>query len=268
MESLRDSKDLRNLPAYSPDFSVRAITAVQYLRIRRVHYLAARRTTYMMTSTHEADRCHEDAFHKEWHRTVASSSISRNNSAAGISDLADPSLSPLEMVQKRALLSEGSLKEKAMGAGTPKQPAPREVEVDEAEKEESKDEKAVADSPKADKDAEKKGKDLAESDKATGDAVSDKERTCAGDKDQDTATLLQPSVVGDGDQNAVDGRTESDSSPDEGGVGKGMGDKIPLVNTKEGSRTTLSGQRGWAEDEDESSPLVGKENSNGKTVKL
>jgi hypothetical protein len=73
------------LPPYIPDFSVRVITPIQFLRIRRVHYLAARRTSYML-QMRNTDLCHEETFHNEWHRTVASGSISRNNSAAGKDD--------------------------------------------------------------------------------------------------------------------------------------------------------------------------------------
>lgn len=99
----------RKMPPYVPDYSVRAITPVHFLRIRRMHYLAAKRTSLMVSSSF-AETGHEEAFHLEWHRTVANSgNISRNNSSAGVTDLsAEPSLSPLERVQRRALRLENS----------------------------------------------------------------------------------------------------------------------------------------------------------------
>nr|KAG5706696.1 hypothetical protein BaRGS_005766 [Batillaria attramentaria] len=67
--SVRDHKDLKFLPAYTPDFSLRACTNVQFLRIKRSHYLAARRATQMMTPS-AADADQQEAFKREWRRAT------------------------------------------------------------------------------------------------------------------------------------------------------------------------------------------------------
>ena len=56
---------------YTPDFSVRAITDLQYMKIRRPHYIAARRATMMerQPKTPDTDQT-EDPFTREWNRAT------------------------------------------------------------------------------------------------------------------------------------------------------------------------------------------------------
>lgn len=280
IETLKDSKDLRSLPPYIPDYSVRAVTPVQFLRIRRVHYLAARRTSTMISSKPAEDPCHEEAFHNEWHRTVASNSISRNNSAAGMSET-ETSPSPLEMAQKQAIMSEGSLKDKFMGNTThihlaSKGSAERISGTDLAE---SRGKKASADSlrtnssgdsPKSVKSplGDQKQKPLMVPSGGASEVVTvsvHNGRTC-GEKEGGDSGLLLPNNIGDSNLKANAASTESESSPEEEGAGKVVEDKVPLVSCKD-SRTTPSGQKGWAGEEDENTPLVSKEKGDNAAVK-
>lgn len=59
-------------PQYNPDFNVKALTDLQYLKIRRSHYIAARRATMMerQPKTPEGDLL-EDPFIKEWNRATS-----------------------------------------------------------------------------------------------------------------------------------------------------------------------------------------------------
>ena len=280
---------MHSLAPYIPDFSVRVITPVQFLRIRRVHYLAARRTSSMMSSKAPEDPCHEEAFHTEWQRTMAAQAISRNNSAAAVSDLAEAGLSPLEMVQKCALMSEGSHKDKfavfsghrhaAGSKGSAEGIAALEVGT------EGKGKLASADSLRANSPSgsplasgssplasggsplgHQKWKLRASSSDSAADvvpAVTVHNGRTRGEEDGDSAPLLTNNV-GEGDLKVSTTSTESESSPEEGGKGDTVvEDKVPLVSCKD-ARTTPSGQKGWVDDEDESSPLVSKEKEKGE----
>ncbi|XP_076461512.1 metal transporter CNNM4-like [Babylonia areolata] len=286
MESLKDSQDLRHLPLYSPDFSVRAITAVQFLRIRRVHYLAARRTSCMMGSNPGEDGSQEEAFHKEWHRTQADA-MSRNTSVGGMCDIGEPSLSPLEIVQKRALASESSLKDRVVmaNAAQASKDSPEEKGVQDTSESQASSGSLKTHSSKG---------SLLSSTSLPGDG---KARTQAPSRENVTEVLISPpppqekdsgamgeggkpsgdgnnpSAAGylcDGDAKGVgvgSGRKEVDLSPEEGGGG--VGDRVPLVSIKEkDQRTTLTGQNGLAEEEDESCPLVSKQQEGGATTNL
>ena len=57
---------------YTPDFNVRAITDLQYLKIRRAHYIAARRATKMERQPNTPDNVDmvEDPFTREWNRAT------------------------------------------------------------------------------------------------------------------------------------------------------------------------------------------------------
>ena len=68
------------MPVYTPDFSVKAITDVRYLKILRTYYIAAYRASILERSAapHEMDK-HEDAFTKEWIRATSDHPDMRNN---------------------------------------------------------------------------------------------------------------------------------------------------------------------------------------------
>ena len=55
---------------YIPDFSVKAITDLQYLRLRRAHYMVALRATQMERQSKKPDgnQAVEDSFDREWQR--------------------------------------------------------------------------------------------------------------------------------------------------------------------------------------------------------
>jgi hypothetical protein len=57
-------------PTYTPDFSVKALTDVQYLKIHRAHYIAAYRATLVERhpKSHPVTQDDEDPFLKEWSR--------------------------------------------------------------------------------------------------------------------------------------------------------------------------------------------------------
>ncbi|XP_064631604.1 metal transporter CNNM4-like [Lineus longissimus] len=58
-------------PTYNPDFSVKALTDVQFLKIHRAHYVAAYRATLVERhpkSSHHETQDAEDPFLKEWSR--------------------------------------------------------------------------------------------------------------------------------------------------------------------------------------------------------
>lgn len=277
IETLKDAKDLRSLPPYVPDFSVRAITPVQYLRIRRVHYLAARRTSSMMSTRSAEEQCHEEVFHTEWHRTVAANSISRNNSAAGMSDMAEENPSHLDALQKQAMASEGSLKDKFIanyhsasqgsaegipGSDLPESPK-KKASADSIRTNSTGGSPMSVSSPRGDQ----KQNPPAVSNGSASEVVTvsvHNGRTCGGE-DGDSGPLL-PNSIGDGDLKASAVSTESESSPEEGGAIKGVEDKVPLVSCRD-IRTTPSGQKGWGGEEDENSPLMSKEKGDGTTVK-
>jgi len=84
---------------YIPDFTVRAISDLQYIRIRRAHYLVAlhatllerqRRGTMQMDGTQEAQAAtpddDEDAFTKEWRRAQRVLSVSPTGAARSDAD--------------------------------------------------------------------------------------------------------------------------------------------------------------------------------------
>ena len=110
-QSLKDVKDLRSLPPYHPDYSLRAVTILQFLRIRRVHYLIARRTTSMMfCRPDDGTVCHEDVFTEDWHRTVSkASNMSRNNSAVGLDDGSLPGAALSDVALGHSAVSSCSL---------------------------------------------------------------------------------------------------------------------------------------------------------------
>ena len=58
---------------YVPDFGVRAVTNVVYLRIRRSHYIAARRATLLERAPKKQQALDnaEDLFDKEWQRAIS-----------------------------------------------------------------------------------------------------------------------------------------------------------------------------------------------------
>lgn len=87
MEAVRDVRDSRLLVPYIPDFSVRVITQVQFLKIRRVHYLAARRITYMQTLETTGASDDQETFHAEWKRCLSRDVLSRQSSVPGNLDL-------------------------------------------------------------------------------------------------------------------------------------------------------------------------------------
>ncbi|KAL8562755.1 hypothetical protein ACOMHN_022630 [Nucella lapillus] len=304
MESLKDSRDLRQLPLYTPDFSVRAITPVQFLHIRRVHYLAARRTSCMMASKPGGgDASQEEAFDKEWHRTMADS-FSRNTSAAGMCDMAEPSLSPLEIVQKQVLASESSLKDRIIVNSTH---ASLE-EKDSQDTSESVEEKASAggslkahsskgslQSSSSLPSGENKPKIHTPSNEmvvealvtpannkpklhtpSTNEMVVEAEVTREEGRKSNNNPTPPGNYLCDGDTKAKPsegrppevkrlGRTEMDLSPEEAERGE-MGDRVPLVVSVRDQRTNLVGQKGLATDEDdEQCPLVDSQNEVGRT---
>ncbi|KAK7110333.1 hypothetical protein V1264_014225 [Littorina saxatilis] len=251
IDALKESRDLRTLTPYIPDFSVRMITQVQFLRIRRVHYLAARRTSHLRV---QDENSHEEAFHKEWNRTVASQSLSRNNSASAMSDLVDPG--SLNMVHN-ALMSDPGLKDRITANSTPHHEQEKKVRG------ESVDSLKMNSSVSSGIDQTSKGPS---SDGVVADvpSVSFSNGRTKGDKGGEDSPLL-PNNTGDSDQK-ISAESEL-SSPEEGGGGAVVEDRVPLVSAKE-SRTTPSGQsKGWVEDDDESSPLVGKEKGDHPNVK-
>ncbi|XP_041370885.1 metal transporter CNNM4-like [Gigantopelta aegis] len=72
------------LEPYKPDFTLQATTFVQFLRIRRVHYIVARRTTVMVHKQEEReDGKLEEHFQKEWCRAT---SIVVGNAGTGVVD--------------------------------------------------------------------------------------------------------------------------------------------------------------------------------------
>lgn len=56
---------------YTPDFTVKAMSDLLYLRIRRPHYVAALRATLLERTPKNADDGMEDAFSKEWKRAIS-----------------------------------------------------------------------------------------------------------------------------------------------------------------------------------------------------
>ena len=253
MESFHDSKDLRALPHYIPDFSVRAITPVQFLRIRRVHYLAAKRTSCMLAQRgeHGETTSHEEAFHNEWLSTQAASAISRNSSATGMLDAASVGLSPLEMVQKRALLSEGSLKEKLLSNGFPSRTASGGDLVEEKDVSPTEGPKSTSAS-NSDLTAEQKHKL-----RSSSSGIIVEVSVHIGDPASRKGSSPQlPRDFGGGDVKAVSSvEMESDSSPEEGSVGEQVEDKVPLMKGKE-HKTHTAVPKMRAEGDDDSDPLV------------
>ncbi|XP_071089703.1 metal transporter CNNM4-like [Haliotis cracherodii] len=85
---VQESVDYKKEP-YTPDFTIKAKSFVQYLRIRRSHYIAARHTSMMVRKQHEHVQNEEEHFKKEWHKALNSSQMSRNNSSVTFSDILD-----------------------------------------------------------------------------------------------------------------------------------------------------------------------------------
>ncbi|KAL8578665.1 hypothetical protein ACOMHN_007123 [Nucella lapillus] len=259
MENLRDSKDLRSLPPYTPDFSVLAVTPVQFLRIRRVHYLAARRTSYMMMTCSQSDNSHEQTFHDVWHRTVAAS-MSRNNSAAAINELPlDGSLNPLEVVQK---LADGALTDNPVAdSGQPHSAVNAET------KEESGDsgsdrEKSHLDSLLSASSLHSEGPVHAKQ-KARETSSPLLNDSHAYGENGESCVLLKSNYV-----DAEDRKSLSDAGSDsqERKVEKAMGDKVAVVNSKESRTISPGSPKRWAEDGEESAPLVSSEDLDDRTM--
>lgn len=89
-----------NASTYVPDFTVKSMTDMQYLRIRRGQYVAARRATMMERHprTPDFDNTNEDPFTKEWKRAMDAATpppgldTSSTSNANSISKLNSPSL--------------------------------------------------------------------------------------------------------------------------------------------------------------------------------
>ena len=53
---------------YIPDFSVKATNSVIFMRIRRDHYIAARRATLMGRSKYRMSNAEDETFNREWNK--------------------------------------------------------------------------------------------------------------------------------------------------------------------------------------------------------
>lgn len=93
---------------YIPDFTVRAKTDLQYIRIRRAHYLVARRATLMerQQKSLQGITC-EDQFEEEWRK--AQIAITPDQ-AKSDSDSVRDDLSPKDVTIKGFYDSKNSLK--------------------------------------------------------------------------------------------------------------------------------------------------------------
>ena len=73
-------------PMYVPDYTVRAVTDVQYLKIHRGHYIAARQATLVLrhsrqrTLSTQFDNA-DDAFTKEWTKLKLSAKLTGHDSS-------------------------------------------------------------------------------------------------------------------------------------------------------------------------------------------
>nr|KAG5696757.1 hypothetical protein BaRGS_013566 [Batillaria attramentaria] len=275
MEDIRDIKDLRNLPPYTPDFSVKALTAIQFLRIRRVHYLAAKRTTYMMTSTAaDSDHDHQEAFHKEWHRAVAGKEcLSRNSSGVGMSEVSGERKPTKDKLLKTSLLQ----------STTPVHPITTKADLEDhsadgrlskASKDKSKLSTPLKGSASAD--ASGSAENVTASETPAGDKEDAKPTKDAGDVPaveihdgrtfNDSSSLLPKQKAGGGTKRAL---AEVGSSPEDGGELEKVvvEDKVPLMGGKD---SWTASDKVWVEEEEEeTAPLVGPEkNASVKDGKL
>src|SRR6218665_1544792 len=98
----------QNQIIYIPDFTVRAKTDLQYLRIRRAHYLVARRATLMecQQKSLQGITC-EDQFEEEWRKAQIAITPDQNKSD---SDSVRDDLSPKDVTVKGLSDSKISLK--------------------------------------------------------------------------------------------------------------------------------------------------------------
>ncbi|XP_078589016.1 metal transporter CNNM4-like isoform X13 [Branchiostoma floridae x Branchiostoma japonicum] len=108
---------------YVPDYSVRAVTDVQYIRIRRAHYMAARQATLLERQPRTpAESGSEDHFRKEWEKATwhhGSHHGSHKSSLHSLHKGSNPSLSP----ENHVFLTPGSHPSLSPGAQPPILPA-------------------------------------------------------------------------------------------------------------------------------------------------
>ncbi|XP_035672456.1 metal transporter CNNM4-like isoform X13 [Branchiostoma floridae] len=104
---------------YVPDYSVRAVTDVQYIRIRRAHYMAARQATLLERQPRTpAESGSEDHFRKEWEKATWHHG-SHKSSLHSLHKGSNPSLSP----ENHVFLTPGSHPSLSPGAQPPILPA-------------------------------------------------------------------------------------------------------------------------------------------------
>ncbi|XP_078669073.1 metal transporter CNNM4-like isoform X3 [Branchiostoma floridae x Branchiostoma belcheri] len=104
---------------YVPDYSVRAVTDVQYIRIRRAHYMAARQATLLERQPRTpASSESEDIFGKEWAKANKQHG-SHKSSSHSLHKGSNPSLSP----ENHVFLTPGSHPSLSPGAQPPILPA-------------------------------------------------------------------------------------------------------------------------------------------------
>ncbi|XP_066278503.1 metal transporter CNNM4-like isoform X8 [Branchiostoma lanceolatum] len=100
---------------YVPDYSVRAVTDVQYIRIRRAHYMAARQATLLERQPRTpAGSESEDIFGKEWEKANKQHG-SHKSSLHSLHKGSNPSLSP----ENHVFLTPGSHPSLSPGAQPP-----------------------------------------------------------------------------------------------------------------------------------------------------
>ena len=91
---------------YVPDFTVRALTDIEYIKVRRHQYIAAQRATLMerrpKTPRDNAEQTPEDPFNKEWR---LASELNQHHQEEGT-----PSLPPYLRIHHRNM-SSGNLEE-------------------------------------------------------------------------------------------------------------------------------------------------------------
>lgn len=102
----KDSISVKNEP-YVPDFTFTATTAMQFLRVRRVHYMAARRATILFQSQ-QASHSEDETFNKEWNQAVREG-FSKNNSSIGVGDLTTAECQSSDNLLKQMQVTEAQL---------------------------------------------------------------------------------------------------------------------------------------------------------------
>ncbi|XP_076464792.1 unextended protein-like [Babylonia areolata] len=274
IERLKDVTDLRLLPPYTPDFSVKALTPMQFLRIHRVHYLAARRTSCISSSSFGDSHCSEKTFKDVWMRTV-----SQNNSAATLQELPEVDLSHVGLLHKGALQADSLLKDHDMANN---QHSPTDtldtkeggsmggwglgggeaITMDPLHSSSCSHSHSHSQGPDSQPQVDSQVREMAESGSRAGDrsSLSTVDGKAVGEGGDSSALMLLNGT--DGSHGRTEARTDSDSEERE--AEKARGDKAAVMNSKE-SMTSPSSEKQWVEEEDENAPLVGRESDRSRT---